>query len=122
MFDPFSLSHYNAESEYTCADGSTDNLIHATTAVVLRAKFSQELEALKNELEDSTNTTAAAEVLRTKREQEVVELKRSIDEEARGHEATVQELRRKHTQQLEEAGEQLDQVRKVAAFGLFQLP
>jgi Myosin tail len=73
----------------------------------------QELEALKNELEDSTNTTAAAEVLRTKREQEVVDLKRSMEDEVRSHEAAIQELRRKHTQQLEEAGEQLDQVRKV---------
>lgn len=73
----------------------------------------QELEALKNELEDSTNTTAANELMRNKREQEVFELKRAIDEEVRLHETTVQELRRKYTQQLEEAAEQLDQVKKV---------
>jgi len=64
-------------------------------------------------LEDSTNTTAANELLRNKREQEVFELKKSIDEEVRSHETAIQELRRKHTQQLEEATEQLDQVRKV---------
>lgn len=84
--------------------------------------FSQELEALKNELEDSTNTTAAAEVLRTKREQEVVDLKRSMEEEARSHEAAVQEMRRKQTQQLEEASEQLDQVRKVVHSVFFISP
>lgn len=73
----------------------------------------QELEALKNELEDSTNTTAAAEVLRTKREQEVIDLKKSLDEEVHAHETAVQEMRRKYTQQLEEAAEALDQAKKV---------
>jgi len=68
---------------------------------------------LKSELEDSLDTTAAAQELRGKREQEVTELKRQMDEEAHGHETVVQELRHKYTVQLEEANDQLDQTRKV---------
>ena len=68
---------------------------------------------MKSELEDSLDTTAAAQELRGKREQEVTELKRSIDEEARSHETAMQELRHKYTQQLEEANDQLDQTKKV---------
>jgi len=74
----------------------------------------QELEALKTELEDSLDTTAAAHELRGKREQEVTELKRVMDEDARSHEAAVQELRHKYTQQLEESNDQLDQLKKVS--------
>jgi len=74
------------------------------------------LEALKSELEDSLDTTAAAHDLRGKREQEVTELKRAMDDEARSHEAAVQELRHKYTQQLEEANDQLDQTKKVERF------
>jgi len=72
------------------------------------------LEALKSELEDSLDTTAAAHELRGKREQEVTELKRAMEEEARSHETSVQELRHKYTQQLEESNDQLDQIKKVA--------
>jgi len=74
------------------------------------------LEALKSELEDSLDTTAAAHDLRGKREQEVTELKRAMDDEAHSHEAAVQELRHKYTQQLEEANDQLDQTKKVERF------
>ena len=74
------------------------------------------MEALKSELEDSLDTTAAAHDLRGKREQEVTELKRAMDDEARSHEAAVQELRHKYTQQLEEANDQLDQTKKVERF------
>lgn len=72
----------------------------------------EELEALKSELEDSLDTTAAVQDLRNKREQEVVQLKKSIDTEAKNHEALVQELRQKHNQQIEQLNEQLDQSKK----------
>ena len=71
------------------------------------------MEALKSELEDSLDTTAAAQELRGKREQEVTELKRVMDEEVHNHETVVQELRHKYTQQLDEANDQLDQTKKV---------
>ena len=68
---------------------------------------------MKSELEDSLDTTAAAQELRGKREQEVTELKRAMEEEAHGHETALHELRHKYTQQLEEANDQLDQTKKV---------
>jgi len=68
---------------------------------------------LKSELEDSMDTTAAAQELRGKREQEVTELKRVMEEEAHSHETALHELRHKYTQQLEEANDQLDQTKKV---------
>jgi len=70
---------------------------------------------LKSELEDSLDTTAAAQELRGKRDQEVAELKRVMDEEVRNHETVVHELRHKHTQQLDETNDQLDQTKKVAS-------
>ena len=73
----------------------------------------QELEALKSELEDSMDTTAAAQELRQKREVEVTELKKQLEDAARTHDAQMQDLRHRHTQQLEQINEQLDQAKKV---------
>ena len=73
----------------------------------------QELEALKIELEGSLDTTAAVQELRTKREQEVMALKRSLDEEVKAREAQMQDFRHRHTQQVEEVNEQLDQMKRV---------
>lgn len=74
---------------------------------------SQELEALKIELEGSQDTTAAVQELRTKREQEVMQLKRNLDEEVKAREAQMQDFRHRHTQQVEEVNEQLDQMKRV---------
>lgn len=71
------------------------------------------MEALKSELEDSLDTTAAVQDLRNKREQEVVQLKKSIETEVKNYEGQVQELRHKHGQQVEQLNEQLDQAKKV---------
>ena len=73
----------------------------------------QELEALKIELEGSLDTTAAVQELRTKREQDVVQLKRSLDDEVKAREAQMTDLRHRHGQQVEEVNEQLDQVKRV---------
>uniref|UniRef100_A0A3Q2YCY8 Myosin, heavy chain 10, non-muscle n=1 Tax=Hippocampus comes TaxID=109280 RepID=A0A3Q2YCY8_HIPCM len=75
----------------------------------LKRDLSEELEALKTELEDTLDTTAAQQELRTKREQEVAELKKAIDEESKNHEAQIQEMRQRHATALEELSEQLDQ-------------
>lgn len=40
-------------------------------------------------------------------------LKKALDEEARSHEAQVQEMRQKHTQAVEELTEQLEQFKRV---------
>lgn len=73
----------------------------------------QELEALKNELLDSLDTTATQRELQKQREQEVVGLKRALEEEAQSHELQVAELRQKHAQAIEEVNDNLDNVKKV---------
>ena len=80
----------------------------------------QELEALRTELEESLDTTAAFEALRSKRESEVNELKRAIEEEAKHHEAQVVDFRQKHNAQVEDLNEQLEVLKKVSStFSVF---
>ena len=50
---------------------------------------SEELEALKSELEDSLDTTAAVQQLRDKRENELVALKKALETESKAHETQV---------------------------------
>lgn len=50
---------------------------------------------------------------RTKREQEVTELKKAIEEETKTHEAQIQEMRQRHGSALEELSEQLEQAKRV---------
>lgn len=55
-------------------------------------------------------------VCRTKREQEVAELKKTIDEETKNHESQIQEMRQRHATALEELSEQLEQAKRVTQF------
>ncbi|XP_041672765.1 myosin-11-like [Cheilinus undulatus] len=80
-----------------------------------RRDLGEELNALRTELEDSLDTTAAQQELRAKREQEVAMLKKAMEEEGRSHEAQVQDLRQKHSQAVEELNEQLEQAKRVRA-------
>ncbi|KAG7243855.1 hypothetical protein INR49_006009, partial [Caranx melampygus] len=50
---------------------------------------------------------------KTKREQEVAELKKAIDEETKNHEAQIQEMGQRHATALEELSEQLDKMLKA---------
>ncbi|XP_015981010.2 myosin-14 isoform X1 [Rousettus aegyptiacus] len=77
-----------------------------------RRDLGEELEALRGELEDTLDSTNAQQELRSKREQEVTELKKALEEETRVHEVTVQELRQRHGQALGELAEQLEQARR----------
>ncbi|XP_012588970.1 PREDICTED: myosin-14 [Condylura cristata] len=77
-----------------------------------RRDLGEELEALRGELEDTLDSTNAQQELRSKREQEVTELKKALEEEARVHEVAVQELRQRHGQALGELAEQLEQARR----------
>ncbi|KAJ8253887.1 hypothetical protein COCON_G00204990 [Conger conger] len=90
---------------------------HATRGRVEKAwsDLGEELEALKSELEDTLDTTAAQQELRAKREQEVSLLKQMLEEDRRAHEAQQQELRQKHTQAVEELSEQLEQCKRAKA-------
>lgn len=66
-------------------------------------------------MEDTLDTTAAQQELRSKREQEVNILKKTLEEEAKTHEAQIQEMRQKHSQAVEELAEQLEQTKRVKA-------
>lgn len=52
-------------------------------------------------------------LFRTKREQEVAELKKAIEEETKNHEAQIQEMRQRQATALEELSEQLEQAKRV---------
>ena len=73
----------------------------------------QELEALKSELEDSLDQTAAQQEVRNKREQEVIQLKKALDDEVKSRENQLQEVRHKNTQQIEQVNVELDNAKKV---------
>ncbi|XP_032749626.1 myosin-14 isoform X2 [Rattus rattus] len=77
-----------------------------------RRDLGEELEALRGELEDTLDSTNAQQELRSKREQEVTELKKTLEEDARSHEVAMQELRQRHSQALVELTEQLEQARR----------
>uniref|UniRef100_A0A672RMQ0 Myosin-9 n=1 Tax=Sinocyclocheilus grahami TaxID=75366 RepID=A0A672RMQ0_SINGR len=83
-----------------------------TKAEKHRRDLGEELEALKTELEDTLDSTAAQQELRTKRETEVTQLKRTLEEEAKVHEQVVAEMRHKHGQAFDELNEQLEQVKR----------
>lgn len=125
-----------------------------TKAEKHRRDLGEELEALKTELEDTLDSTAAQQELRcrdssgqggikslldaciptaaleliqehfcrlpsvpfrSKRETEVAQLKKTLDEDARIHEQQVAEMRQKHNQSLEELSEQLEQAKRVTS-------
>ncbi len=71
------------------------------------------MEAIKSELEDSVEVTAAQLELRNKRENELQDLKKTLEEETRAHETHIQELRHKNNHAVEELTEQLENVKRV---------
>ena len=83
--------------------------------VLNEPNYLQELEALKSEFEDILDTTAAAQELRAKREQEVTTLKKNLEDQQQSQEIHIHELRQKHGTQLEELNEQLDQAKRVSS-------
>lgn len=46
----------------------------------------------------------------------MAELKKAIDEEARNHEAQIQDMRQRHATALEELSDQLEQAKRVRLF------
>uniref|UniRef100_UPI0037E7875F myosin-10 isoform X1 n=1 Tax=Semicossyphus pulcher TaxID=241346 RepID=UPI0037E7875F len=73
-----------------------------------RRDLGEELEALRTELEDTLDTTAAQQELRSRREAELNDLQRCVEEETRRHEAQLSELRVKHSAAIDSLQEQLD--------------
>uniref|UniRef100_A0A672P3B0 Myosin-10-like n=1 Tax=Sinocyclocheilus grahami TaxID=75366 RepID=A0A672P3B0_SINGR len=83
-----------------------------------RRDLGEELEALRTELEDTLDTTAAQQELRSRREAELGELQRCLEEETRRHEAQLSELRIKHTAAIDSLQEQLDNAKRVRLLSL----
>ncbi|XP_068176707.1 myosin-9-like [Antennarius striatus] len=77
-----------------------------------RRDLAEELEALKTELLDTLDSTATQEELRSKRELEVVQLKKNMEEEARNHEHQIAEMKERHIRTFDELNEQLEQVKR----------
>ena len=75
--------------------------------------FLQELENLRDSLEESESTTAAQQEIRAQRENELAQFKRTLEEETANHEATVTAMRQKHSKAIEDLNEQLESARKV---------
>ncbi|CAN9513645.1 unnamed protein product [Ophioblennius macclurei] len=73
-----------------------------------RRDLGEELEALRTELEDTLDTTAAQQELRSRREVELSDLQRCVEEETRRHDAQLSELRVKHSSAIDSLQEQLD--------------
>lgn len=55
----------------------------------------------------------AQQELRSKREQEVASLKKALEEETSNHEGTLQDMRHKHSQELNAVNEQLENIKKA---------
>ncbi|TWW69197.1 A Myosin heavy chain 9 Myosin heavy chain, non-muscle IIa Non-muscle myosin heavy chain [Takifugu flavidus] len=83
-----------------------------TKAEKHRRDLGEELEALKTELEDTLDSTATQQELRAKRETEVANLKKTLEEEARIHEQQLGDIRQKHNQASDELNEQLEQAKR----------
>lgn len=106
-----------------------------------RRDMGEELEALRTELEDTLDTTAAQQELRlivihdffqqfqhkeiylifitlqylhrSRREAELSELQRCLEDETRRHESQLSELRVKHSSAIDSLQEQLDNSKRV---------
>nr|XP_020473206.1 myosin-10-like isoform X4 [Monopterus albus] len=78
-----------------------------------RRDLGEELEALRTELEDTLDTTAAQQELRSRRETEVNELQRRIEEETRRHDLQLSEIRVKHSAAIDSLQEQLDNSKRT---------
>lgn len=71
-----------------------------------------ELEALKNELLDSLDVTAAQQELRTAREKELANIKKALEDETSNHEQALAEMRHKHGAEVSGLNNTLDQLKK----------
>ncbi|XP_065578780.1 myosin heavy chain, non-muscle-like [Artemia franciscana] len=89
---------------------------HETSLSDLEERLSKEQIALQEsnkEFEALKATTAAEQELRTKREQELALLKKSLEEESGHHESQLMEMRQKHSQELAVLQEQMDNAKKI---------
>ena len=78
-----------------------------------RRQLNDELEHLRDSLEESESSTAAQQEIRTQRENELAHLKRNLEEETSGHENALSSMRHKHNKTMDDLNEQLETLKKV---------
>lgn len=69
---------------------------------------------MKTEFEESLDATAAVQELRNKREEELRDLKKALEDSQKKYEGNLYEARSKHNQQNETLNEELENVKKVS--------
>ena len=80
-----------------------------------RDGFQRDLESLQEQLEEEGGLKAAQIALNKKREDELQELKASMEAGAAENEKTVSDLKKKHANTVKELEEKLDQLQKTKA-------
>ena len=75
----------------------------------------QELERLRESLEEVESSTVAQQEIRTQRENELAVLKRTLEEETAAHESAIASMRQKHSSGMEDLNNQLETAKKVRA-------
>ena len=78
-----------------------------------RAELNRELEDLAERLDEAGGATSAQIELNKKREQELLKLRRDLEEQSLQHESQVASLRKKQQDAANEMSDQIDQLQKV---------
>jgi hypothetical protein len=78
-----------------------------------RADLSREIDEMNERLEEVGGASSAQLEINKKREAELAKLRRDLEEANLQHEATAQQLRKKHQDAVNEMGEQIDQLQKL---------
>ena len=68
---------------------------------------------MRDSLEESESSTAAQQEIRTQRENELAQLKKTLDTETVGHESSLTSMRQKHSKAIEDLNDQLEAAKKV---------
>ncbi|KAK6027880.1 myosin head [Ostertagia ostertagi] len=80
-----------------------------------RRELSEQVETYKLELEETQDKSASHHAMRTKREEEYSLLQNQLAESIRESDQRYEALRSKHLKQLEELGEEMDQLKRAKA-------
>lgn len=78
-----------------------------------RAELNRELEDLAERLDEAGGATSAQIELNKKREQELLKLRRDLEEQSLQHESQVAALRKKQQDAANEMADQIDQLQKA---------
>ena len=94
-----------------------DNCLNIATSILKvekqRAELNRELEDLAERLDEAGGATSAQIELNKKREQELLKLRRDLEEQSLQHESQVASLRKKQQDAANEMSDQIDQLQKV---------